>query len=432
MALLLVLVVLVLVATLSTEIAVSARTHWKLADHSMNEFLLRSVVDGRRHILLAALRFDQTNGDGVDTEADEWAWKNHEKLSSWGEASGETTDPGRDPEEETTVKYRNRDVKLTAWCEDERSKLNLRGLLEPEDSPMFKNTRDTLVRLIDVYRDRWNELDLSDSDASEMVDQLVEWYRERENTDENPVHDEARGRLLSVDDLLRVPGGKWTIERLYDVRDPEQTERGEFRRTVGVVDEDLTDDEDEDEDLLEDRNWERQNGVPGLLRYVTVWNEPREARGSLRVNINTASSTLILLEGADEDLAKAILERRRQGGGDDGSGTGGTGSTAANTATASYFKSKADLSKVEGFGDGWEAKHPRLNALAEVKSSVYSLRIVATVVNATVEDRDDEEGGSRDVLAAYQYREVVQRTQQGFVSLFAERRQDPLLSEVEE
>lgn len=428
MALLLVMIVLILVATLAAEIALTGRTHWKLAEHSMNEFLLRSVVDGRRHILLAALRFDQTKGDGIDTEGDDWSWKNHETLSAWGEAAGEATDLERADAADAATQYRNRDVKIVAWCECERGKLNLRGLLDKDDAPAFLHTRETLIRLIDLYRDKWNELDLSDSDAREMVDDLVEYLREKEDTDENPQHDASRGRILGVDDLLRVPGGRWSVERLYDVRDPEQTERGEFSRTIDVVDEDAVGRDDaEDEDLEDDATWQRQNGVPGLLRYLTVWNEPGAAPGTLRINVNTAAPLLVraLLDG-DDDVAEAIVRQRREGG--------GTASDTADAAAAgSWFKNKGDLGKVEGLGDDFEKRHPRLAYFAEFKSSVFALRIVATVVNTTIEaDRDDEDSQAREVLAAYQYREIVQRTSQGFVSLFAERRQDPLLGAAEE
>src|SRR5689334_17494769 len=84
-ALLIVLVVLVLIATLATEIAITAKTGYRLADHSMEDLLLRTAVDGRVTILKAALRYDGTNGSGYDGEADTWAWHNHEKLSGWGE-----------------------------------------------------------------------------------------------------------------------------------------------------------------------------------------------------------------------------------------------------------------------------------------------------------------------------------------------------------
>src|SRR5690348_16934236 len=77
-ALLIVLVVLVLIATLATEIAVTAKTTYRLADHAMEDLLLRASVDGRIEILKAALRYDATNGSGYDGEADDWSWHKHE------------------------------------------------------------------------------------------------------------------------------------------------------------------------------------------------------------------------------------------------------------------------------------------------------------------------------------------------------------------
>ena len=78
------------------------------------------------------------------------------------------------------------------------------------------------------------------------------------------------------------------------------------------------------------------------------------------------------------------------------------------------------------------ARYPRLDTLADVKSSVYSLRIVATIV-AGQQEGDEETGTeAKDITAQYQYREIIQRTQQGYQSLHAERRNDPILGSGEE
>lgn len=425
-ALLLVLVVLLLVATLATEIALTARTHYRLADHSMNDFLLRSVVEGRRQILLAALRYDYSLDNGaLDKEDDVWAWHDSRKLSEWGDTSGSTFD---DPSAEEMGSgalrhvYRNRDVPLQAWCEDERGKLNLLGLLFEKDTPTYVRTREVLIRLIDLYRDPWSELDVADSDAESMVEDLEKWLAEPDS-DDNPLPRTRvrQGRLLSLEDLFRVPGGKWTPEICYDVRDPRQTAEGDFSQRMSDLAPELTDDE---ETLQLDTSWERPNGVPGLFRYLTVWGEGTTG-AQPKINVNTAPLPVLraLFSYENEELAEKIVEHRREGAGSDS-----TEAPSESSDAGGWFRQKSDLTKVEGMGDDL-GRHPALDVFATTNSTVFSLRIIATV-NAGRIEADEEDGGeAQDIVASYQYREVVQRAQQGFVSLHAERRNDPILGE---
>lgn len=426
-ALLLVLIVLILVSTLAVEIALTARTHSKLASHAMHDFLLRSVIDGRRHILLSALRYDRTLGDNLDTEKDQWSWSNSRVLSSWGEAAGTAEAPTAEQVDESGLRYRNRDVKILAWCEDERSKINLRGLLEAETTPTFTHTRDALVRLIDRYREKWTDLDVSESDAQQLVDELADWLREKEDSDENPLPATRgnRGRLLALEDLLRVPGGKWKESLLYDVRDPDLVDEGDFGRRVTET----AEEEPDDGTVASDSTYERSNGVPGLLRYVTVWTESTAAP-VFRINVNTAPRVVLeaLLEPGSEDLADAILKYRRQGP-EPGKATSDSAASTTDEG-AGWFKSKNDLTKVEGMGDDL-TRQPRLNFFADVQSAVYSLRVVATIVTGSTDGESDGGSTARDLEAVFQYREVVQRTEQGFVSLHAERRNDPMLGGTE-
>lgn len=431
-ALLLVMVVLLLVATLATEIALTARTHAKLADHAMDDFLLRSVVDGRRNVLVAHLRFDASHADNLDTEGDAWSRRGLDDrgaMRTWGQAGGSSAEdepPPSDPDEADAAArvYRNRDVEFEAWCEDERSKINLRGLLWEEDTPTFLHTREALVRLIDRYREHWGELDVSDSDAREMVTDLVEWLQATDDNDDNPKPPtkNRQGRLLSLEDVFRVPSGKWTPELCWDVRDPEQAEEGDFSRRSYVA----PDEEQEgDDDAPVDARWEWANGVPGLFRYLTVWGEGTTGNQP-KINVNTAPKPVLeaLFDAGQEDLAAALLEHRRSGGDPYGSASGDSSSEQ----TGGWIKAKADLSKVEGMGDDL-GRYPRLDFFAETKSATFSIRVVATMVTGNVEGEDDE--GPRDIRSDYQYREIVQRTQQGVVSLYAERRHDPLLDAAE-
>lgn len=422
-ALLIVLVVLVLIATLATEIAISAKTSYRMADHAMEDLLLRTAVDSRVEVLKCALRYDGTNGSGYDGEADDWSWHNHEKLSSWGERASSTSGSVTGDEAGLTASFKNTDVEITAWCEDERSKVNLRGLMKPEDSPVFQNTRDLLVRVIDLYREQNSSLDLTDGDAKEMVDDLVKWLQAEADTEDNPMPavKPNRGRLQSVDDLVRVPGGHWTPERLYDVKDPNVDEEEAAPEPASGPGEDPT--------------WGRVNGIPGLARYLTVFAED-SADPAMRVNVNTAPLVVMkaLFDANDEDIAEELITHRREGaedasttGSTPGTSTGGTGGTS-NDPAKGFFKSKQDLTKVDAFGQD-VAKYPRLNFFADVSSPVYSIRVIAKVVRKTGDDVDTgttEDGAPRQVDAIYDYRAVVQRTAAGFLTLYTERRSDPI------
>jgi DNA uptake protein ComE-like DNA-binding protein len=257
-----------------------------------------------------------------------------------------------------------------------------------------------------------------------MVEDLVKWLQAEADTDDNPMPavKANRGRLQSVDDLLRVPGGHWTLERLYDVKDAS-------------IDEDAAASESRTSGGTGDATWERVNGIQGLSRYLTVFAEDT-ADPAMRVNVNTASLVVMkaLFDANDEDLAETLLTHRREGAEDDtttgaapGTSTGGSSPSAADPAKG-FYKSKQDLTKVEGM-DQDLAKYPRLNFFADVGSPVYSIRVVAKVVRKTDEDTDtgtDEDGARREIDAIYDYREVVQRTAGGFLTLFTERRSDPI------
>lgn len=421
-ALLIVLVVLVLIATLATEIAITARTGYRMADHSMEDLLLRTAVDGRIPLLKAALRYDGTNGSGYDGEADTWAWHNREKLSGWGERGTSSFGSVTGDEAVATAQFRNTDVVLTAWCEDERSKINLRGLMKPDDTPVFTHTREALIRLIDLYRESTSDVDLSDGDAQEMVDDLVKWLRAEGDTEDNPMPavKANRGRLQSIDDLLRVPGGRWTPERLYDVKDPnadEETDEGSAAPSTGT-------------DPTDSSSWERANGISGLARYLTVFAEDA-ADPPMRININTASALVMkcLFDANDEDLAEAIVEKRREGADEDPSEA--TAGSDASKANQGFYKTKQDVTKreIDGMGDDI-TKYERFNFFADVASSVYSLRVIAKVERqASGDDGEVDEDAPKEIDAICDYREVVQRTNAGFLTIFTERRSDPIFDQ---
>ncbi len=408
-ALLLVLIAVVLIAALATEVSQTAATQHRMGRNTINDFLLRTAVEGRAHILRAALEFDATSGNAIDTEDEDWSWYNREALSAWGErAADAVTESGS----EEAVSYRNTDVQILAWCEDERAKINLLGLSRPRDTPEFRHTRDALIRLIDDYREAFSSLDLTESDAQEMVENLTDWLEDISEDDENPMPPVAsgRGRLQAIDDLLRVPGGKWTYAALYDVLDPDR-------------------DENEDTDYGEgsDGDFERTNGIPGLFRYLTVNAEPT-ANAPLRININTAPKAVLraLFDVRDADLADRILENRREGAGDSDEDAS---AAPAEDEDSGFFRNKGQLTRVEGMADSLNA-YPRLDFFADTRSDVFSIHVIATMVTGSVgadaDPADPESDGPRDIVASYQYREVVQRTDNGFVTLYVERRHDPV------
>jgi hypothetical protein len=428
-ALLIVLVVLVLIATLATEITITAKTHHQLGEHAMEDLLLRSAVDGRVPILKAALKYDLSMNTGFDGEADEWSWHaNHanKKLSSWGErASAASTNTVNGEEAKTVAAYNNTDVQLTAWCEDEHAKLNLRGLQDPEAA---EHVKATLIRLIDVYRADWSSLDCSDNDGKEMVDDLMKWLNPEADTDDNPkpAVKDKRGRLQSIDDLLRVPGGRWTPERLYDVKDPDATEDDTTAPT-----------DDASNGVGRDPTWERQNGVPGLIHYLSVWAEDTP-KPSVKINVNTASLTMLkaLFDSNDEDLATKIVETRRKAADDQTGAAPATGTTtgAAADQTLGFFKGKAEIpTKVEGMAKDLK-QYKEFDFFADVASNIYSLRIIARMpkkgANADAgATASEDEKAPKQIDAVYDFHQVVQRTTTGFITLYTERRSDPLFDQ---
>ncbi len=438
-ALIVVLVVLVLIVALSTEVAFSSRTYLELSQRSMHQYLLDSAVAGRRQILRRALAYDQIADDDnnrVDTEDEAWSWHNTETLSGWGERSAYANSS-----DDQEAGYTNLDVEIKAWCEDERSKLNLLGLSRaPGEKNDNSYTKEALIRLIDVYRDPWPDLDINESDATDMVDDLMEMLTSEADEDENPQSPAKpnRGRLQSVDDLLRVPGGKWTSEILYAVRDPELTEEELAGNDVARRSDDDEDEEYDDETGL-DPSFGRVNGVPGLIQYLSVAAPVGSNAASpetlplLKINLNTAPIPVLkaLLDDADEELAAEMVAYRRQA-----VDTDETATTGGSEDEAGWFVNlPADLIKVDGFEDNAEEfanRYPRLAHFMARESDVFSLYVVATVVTGTSEgpdfDVEDEEGGgqSGEQLGFYQYREIVERTENGLRTLFVERRHDPV------
>jgi hypothetical protein len=248
----------------------------------------------------------------------------------------------------------------------------------------------------------------------------LKWLQAESDTSENPMPavKANRGRLQSIDDLLRVPGGHWTEERLYGGRDPDADETEEAQAADASS-------------SGTDSGWEPPAAIPGLDRYLTVFAEANLPDPQMRINLNTAPLVVVkaLFDANDEDLADKLVEYRRQGANDEAStgGTSGTsGSTtggAAPTETAQgFFKAKGDITKVEGM-DQDLAKYPRLNFFADVASPIFSIRVYAELPSksAGADEPTDGSTAPKDDGPFVNYRQVVQRTNSGFVTLFTER-----------
>jgi len=427
-ALIVVLIVLVLMAALSLEVAATAVTHGRLAEHGMNDFLLRTAAEGRREILRKAILYAKSSSQNQVTEEGDWSWFNADTLGRWGE-----NPEGLAPPEGGGTAYKNTDVELDAWCEDERAKICLLGLVPratDDENSLHARTRRVLIRLIDVYREAWSDLDLSEADAEEMVDELVEWlHTSADDDDESPTPDvaEAFGRLQSIDDLRRIPGGFWSADRLYDVRDPEWEDEDEGQRRR-ARDRDDDDDGEDTEEGQEDSRFFRPNGVPGLARFLTVHAQGGETP-EIRINFNTAPHTLIkaLFDPEYEELAEAIIQHRRQNVGSDEDDE-----PSGEASEQGYFTGPSDIGKVEGFDDTWQSEYPLAASFFDVDSRIFSICVIAKVVQVEGQEADEEadEDAIPEVVATYQYREMVEFTgggqnQGSLRTRLVERRRDP-------
>lgn len=439
-ALIVVLIVLVLMAALSLEVAATASTHGRLADEGMNDFLLRTSVEGRREILRSAILYAKKSSQSVTREDMDWAWYNHDLLGRWSDTGGAGAFSYKESEGATA--YTNTGVELLAWAEDERSKVCLLGLVPPgneEKNSVHDRTRQVLIRLIDVYREAWSDLDVSESEAEEMVDDLITYlHKSADDEDESPLPNtpEKLGRLQCLDDLLRVPGGHWTMERLYDVKDPNWQDEEEVRRA------DPGDEPEQASEGTEDERFFRQNGPPGLIRFLTV-NAQGGDDPQIRINFNTAPYTVLraLFEAQDENLAQAIIDHRREGVGD-----GNADANADSSEQTGYFQGAADLAKVDGIEDNWQTQYPVAASFFDVDSRMFSIYVIGKTVKQSEDDAPVDDQVVQDALATYQYHEIVEYVtggaagagagagaggQGGSGSLqtrFVERRRDPFFN----
>lgn len=383
-ALIVVLIVLVLMAALALEVAATASTHARLAEHGMNEYLLQTAAEGRREILRSAIRFSKRSNQNVTREDMDCFWHNHDTLGKWSDTGDASTPATGSGDDEGATVYSNTEMTLMAWCEDERSKICLLGLVpkgNDEGTSLHDRTRRFLIRLIDVYREPWSDLDLTESDAEEMVDALVEYlHTTSEDDDEVPIPDTPQtiGRLRSLDDLQHVEG--WTPERLYDVKDPDADEEDEPLRRSDLEDE-------ETEEGREDASFFKPNGVPGLYRFLTVHAQGGDTP-EIRINFNTAPHTVLraLFDAQTEHLAEAIIEHRRQG-----VDTEDDGAQPAEGQESGYFTGPADLAKVEGIEDNWQTEYPGLAMVFDVNSNIFSMHAIASVVEREEEHTDDDD-----------------------------------------
>ena len=102
------------------------------------------------------------------------------------------------------------DLTTYVWIEDENRKFNLLSIWSP-DEEFAQESREGLIRLLDTLRED-TEWDIPSSDASMMVQEIVEWGR-RPGTDSMPVpplksRDESNPDFvipLHLDELMMLP-----------------------------------------------------------------------------------------------------------------------------------------------------------------------------------------------------------------------------------
>jgi hypothetical protein len=131
------------------------------------------------------------------------------------------------------------------------------------------------------------------------------------------------------------------------------------------------------------------------------------------------------MDPGKEELAKAIIEFRR-GQADDSLGSQNTASADEETPRGRGIKSLDDLKGQGGFPDSVSDFPARLQASFAPVSTVFSIRIL-TWMELRTRERETDEEENQDLEPAndwpfYDYREVVTRSKDGIVSLYAERR----------
>lgn len=357
MALVLVLIVLVLTSILALEIKRAAALHSRLAVNKRDDFLLQHAMQGQLVILREVLHYDRQENQ-VEKLDDRWADEKYTRFQK-----GPTEEEREELLEEREEPVSSEEYEITATVTDENRKFNLH-CLEIEDDAERKVWEDVFLRLLVVYREDFPRYALSRSDAENLLANLREWIRRRDDDRGVPrpatiVDGEV---LVTPDELLMVEG--FTREMFYDLEPPE-----------------------EDDEV-----------IPGLYRYLTLWSDRK-------INVNTAELPVLraLFRETDDDLAHRLLEWRDMEAEEQPQDAGLDDDPVMNHA-----ESTGDLAQIDGF-DQEAIQRNNLAATTIFAGNHFSITLI----------------GEGTAGFRRQERYIVERNAEGSVVILAEERNDP-------
>jgi hypothetical protein len=215
------------------------------------------------------------------------------------------------------------DLTTYVWIEDENRKFNLLTIWSP-DEEFAQESREGLVRLIDTLRED-TEWDVSSSDASLIVQELLEWGR-RPTTDSMPVpplksrsdDDPDFAVPLHLDELMMLPSV--TPELFFDKAIDQKVHLGlESVLTIWTA---LRPDPGDPEKLARQRAIAAASGQPapaGAEEGAGAEGDPganeQEGEGppqpegvGIKVNVNTATRPVLRGLFAEEVVPDRVID----------------------------------------------------------------------------------------------------------------------------
>ena len=355
-ALVIVLIVLLLTSVLALEIKSSAFLYSKLAKNKRDDFLMQQAMYGQLEVLKQILIFDASE-NSLETLEDRWM---DEKYTKYQKGPTEEELEERELSEEPIS---SEEFEITASVTDENRKFNLHNL-EIEDDEQRKVWEQIFVRLLTIYREDFGSQAIGLSKAEDLLANLKEWIKRRDDNQGVPRPTTAVENqvLVTPDELLMVKG--FTREMFYDMK-PE--EKGD-------------------------------EPIPGLYRYLTLWSDGR-------VNMNTAESPVVraLFREQDDDLAQNFVAWREEEAEEQPENADPDDEPVKNS-----LKSVQDLAQIDGF-DAEAIQRNNLAATVIFNGNHFSVNMVG----------ESPDGFRR------QERWILLRNPAGCTTLLAEERNDP-------
>ena len=335
------------------------------------------------------------------------------------------------------VGHPDNDLTTYVWIEDENRKFNLLSIWSP-DEEFAQESREGLVRLIDTLRED-SEFDVASSDASIMVQEIVEWGR-RPSTESMPVpplksldeEDRDFAIPLHLDELMMLPSidrelffdkaidqkvylGLESVLTIWTSRrpDPGNPEKLARQRAIAEARGERPPAAGEGEG-----EGEGEGGQPGGPE--SEGNEPVQPEGiGIKVNVNTATRPVLralfseelapdrVIDGIiryrneiDEEATDAALDEQEAETADFGD------MQLGDRQLKKFFETLEDLEQVEEFAQipDPEVKSKIMRKLT-VDSDVFSIHL------ATLFKRSEEE--KRRVYLLRRARSIVMRIDDG-------------------